>query len=71
MEKTIRIMKFINPTNETIDYLTPQEVHKITPVNDKNGKPHLMVDFYDDEFCLNSTLFCDSIEFETKEVENI
>ena len=63
-------MKFINPTNETIDYLIPQEVRKITPINDKDGKPHVMVDYYDDEFCLNCTFFCDSVEFETKEIED-
>ena len=66
MGKTITTLKFVNPTNKTIDSLTPQEVRKITPVNDKNGKPHVMVDFYDHEFCLNSTLFCDSIVVETK-----
>jgi hypothetical protein len=69
--KEITLLHFVGSTNTEIDALTPQEVHKLTPVNDKNVKPHFMVDFYDDEFCLNSTLFCDSIEFETKEVENI
>ena len=66
MGKTITTLKFVNPTNKTIDSLTPQEVRKITPVNDKNGKPHLMVDFYDHEFFLKSTLFCGSIVVETK-----
>ncbi len=66
MGKTITTLKLVNQTNEAIDCLTPQEVRKITPVIDKNGKPHVMVDFYDEEFCLNSTLFCDSIVVETK-----
>ena len=69
MEKTITTLKFVNSTNETIDYLIPQEVRKITPINDKDGKPHVMVDYYDDEFCLNCTLFCDSIIVETKEID--
>lgn len=69
MGKTITTLKFVNPTNETIDCLIPQEVHKITPLNDKDGKPHVMVDYYDDEFCLNCTLFCDSIIVETKEID--
>ena len=69
MGKTITTLKFVNPTNETIDYLTPQEVRKIKSVNDKDGKPHVMVEYYDDEFWLNCTMFCDSIEFETKEIE--
>lgn len=71
MKKTITTLKFVNPTNETIDYLIPQEVRKITPINDKDGKPHVMVDYYDDEFCLNCTLFCDSIIVETKEIEEL
>lgn len=71
MEETITTLKFVNPTNETIDYLTPQEVRKITPINDKEGKPHVMVDYYDDEFCLNCTLFCDNIIVETKKIEKL
>ena len=70
MGKTITTLKFVNPTSETIECLTPQEVRKITPVNDKHGKPHVMVDYYDDEFCVNCTLFCDSIIVDTKEVED-
>lgn len=70
MGKKITTLKFVNPTNETIDCLIPQEVRKITPINDKDGKPHVMIDYYDDEFCLNCTLFCDSIIVETKEIED-
>jgi hypothetical protein len=55
MGKTITTLKFVNPTSETIDCLTPQEVRRITPINDKDGKPHVMVDYYDDEFCVNCT----------------
>lgn len=32
------------------------------PVVDKNNKPGLMVDYYDDEYCMNATYFCDYIE---------
>ena len=69
MRKTITTLKFVNPTNETIDCLISQEVRKITPINGIDGKPHVMVDYYDDEFCLNCTLFCDSIIVETKEID--
>ena len=69
MGKTIITLKFVNSTNKTIECLIPQEVRKITPINDKDGKPHVMVDYYDDEFCLNCTLFCDSIIVETKEID--
>ena len=70
MGKTITTLKFVNPTSETIECLTPQEERKITPVNDKHGKPHVMVDYYDDEFCVKCTLFCDSIIVDIKEVED-
>ena len=69
MRKTITTLKFVNPTNETIYCLILQEIRKITPINDIDGKPHVMADYYDDEFCLNCTLFCDSIIVETKEID--
>lgn len=69
--KEITLLHFINSTSTEVDVLTPQEVRKITPINDKDGKPHVMVDYYDDEFCLNCTLFCDSIIVETKEIEKL
>ena len=43
-------------------WLTEKEIKKITPVVDKNGKPMLMVDFYDFEYCMNSTYFFEKIE---------
>ena len=69
--KEITLLHFINSTNTEVDVLTPQEVRKITPVVDKNSKEYLMVDYYDELFCIFSTLFCERIEFETKEVENV
>ncbi len=67
--KKITLLHFINSTNTEVDVLSPQEVYKITPVVDKNNKQYLMVEYYDDELCLNSTLFCKRIEFETKEID--
>ena len=67
--KKITLLHFINSNNTEVDVLIPQEVYKITPVVDKNNKQYLMVDYYDDEFCLYSTLFCERIEFETKEID--
>ena len=69
MEK-ITLLHFINCSNTEVDVLSPQEVYKITPVVDKNNKQYLMVDYYDSEFCLYSTLFCEHIEFETKEIND-
>ena len=56
MEK-ITLLHFVNSNNTEVDVLSPQEVYKITPVVDKNNKRYLMVDYYDSEFCLYSTLF--------------
>ena len=67
--KKITLLHFINSSNTEVDVLSPQEVYKITPVVDKNNKQYLMVEYYDDEWCLNSTLFCERIEFETKEID--
>lgn len=43
-------------------WLSEKEIKKITPVVDKNGKPMLMVDFYDFEYCMISTYFFEKIE---------
>ena len=49
-----------DPTEST--WLGEKEIKKITPVVDKNGKPMLMVDFYDFDYCMNSTDFFEKIE---------
>lgn len=49
-----------DPTEST--WLTEKEIKKITPVVDKNGKPMLMVDFYDFDYCMDSTNFFEKIE---------
>lgn len=49
-----------DPTEST--WLSEKEIKKITPVVDKNGKPMLMVDFYDFDYCMNSTNFFEKIE---------
>ena len=37
-------------------------VKLIMPVIDKQGKAGLLINYYDDEYCCNCTLACDSIE---------
>lgn len=37
-------------------------VKSIIPVIDKQGKAGLLINYYDDEYCCNCTLACDSIE---------
>ena len=38
------------------------QIKRIKPVVDKYNKPGLMVDYYDDEYCMNATYFCDYIQ---------
>ena len=57
-------IKLINSTNSEIDELAFEDISKMKPVVDKQGNPHLMISYYDNEYCLNSTLICDDIEIE-------
>ena len=45
-------------------------VKRIIPIVDKKGNPHLDVEYYDDEFCINSAIFCDSVSVINKEEKN-
>lgn len=42
--------------------INSKQIKRIKPVVDKENKPALMVDYYDDEYCMNATYFCDYIE---------
>lgn len=42
--------------------INSNQISRIKPVVDKENKPALMVDYYDDEYCMNATYFCDYIE---------
>lgn len=42
--------------------INSSQIKRIKPVVDKDNKPALMVDYYDDEYCMDSTYFCDYIE---------
>ena len=55
-------LKLINSTNLEIDELALEDINSIKPVIDKNGKPGLLIEYYDTEFCYNAALFCDNIE---------
>ena len=42
--------------------LSPRQIKNIVPIVSKDGKVGLLVNYYDDEICVTSTLFCDKIE---------
>ena len=47
--------------SEIVKILRHDEIIKIIATTTKNGVPKLMVNYIDDELCVNSTLFCDEI----------
>ena len=59
MKDKVLVLK--NPT--LIDYkeLPISVIHSIIPINDENGNLHLLINFYDDEFCVDAHTFCDEI----------
>lgn len=42
--------------------LNANDIHKVFPVIDKNGKEHLWVDYYDDDMCCVTSCICDKVE---------
>ena len=62
----LKLNDCLDKDNEIINV---ENVKKIIPVVDKNGKPSLFVTFYNTELCITTTINCSSIEFETKEIE--
>lgn len=68
--KKFTLLKLKNCLDKDNEIINAEDVKKIIPVIDKEGKPCVFVTFYDIEFCLTTTVVCDSIEFETKEIED-
>lgn len=64
----IQIAKFENSTSTDHKALPVSVITSITPVIDRQGKPAVIVNYFDDEYCLDASLFCDSIDFETLEI---
>ena len=44
------------------EMLSPRQIKDIVPIVAKDCKAGLLVNYYDDEICVNSTLFCDKIK---------
>ena len=44
------------------EMISPRQIKNIIPIVAKDGKPGLLINYYDDEICVNSTIFCDKIE---------
>ena len=63
MTRLLKKYKLIGDNNK-FHYLFPDEIKSISTHTDKNGNAVLIVNYYDDEFCCNSTIICDKIEVE-------
>lgn len=51
-----------NSTSSEWKELPIDMVRSMIPAIDKNGNPGLLISYYDDEYCCNCTLACDSID---------
>ena len=54
--------KFICKTNDGDVELYDTEVLNIKPTIDKNGNAILIINYYDIEFCVKSTMYCKKVE---------
>lgn len=59
--------KFICKTNDGDVELYDTEVLNIKPTIDKNGNAILIINYYDIEFCVNSTMYCKKVEIVNSE----
>ena len=59
MNSILKKYKLISGNN--IHYLFPDEIIEIYSIKDKDNNSCLVVKYYDDEFCMESTIICDKI----------
>ena len=58
--------KFICKTNNAVVELNDTEILNIKPTIDKNGNATLIVNYYDVDFYVNSTIFSSQIDIKTE-----
>jgi hypothetical protein len=56
------IFNCISEGDDIGEMISPRQIKNIIPIVAKDGKPALLINYYDDEFCINSSIFCDKIE---------
>ena len=62
MTKLLKKNKLIE--DNKAHYLYPDEITSIKAAVDKNGNAVLIVNYYDDDLCINSSIICEKIEVE-------
>lgn len=58
--------KFICKTNNAVVELNDTEILNIKPTIDNNGNATLIVNYYDVDFCVNSTIYSSQIDIKTE-----
>lgn len=61
---------FICRTTDVSIKLTDKELLNVKPTIDKNGNAILIVNYYDFEYCLRQTIYCDRIDVISEEETN-
>jgi len=59
-------LKLINSTNSELDELNIDDIRNIYPVIDKDGNPGIFIEYYDEEFCVTSSVACSEIEIKKR-----
>lgn len=57
-------------TDVAVHRLTDKELLNIKPTIDKNGNAILIINYYDFEYCLLQTIYCDRIDVIGEEETN-
>jgi hypothetical protein len=57
-------------TDGTVYKLTDKELLNVKPTIDKNGNAILIINYYDFEYCLRQTIYCDRIDVIGEEETN-
>ena len=58
----VAYLKLKNSSLKDYDKICVEDIHNIIPIIDKEGKAQLLINFYDWEYCMNASTFCDEIE---------
>jgi hypothetical protein len=64
MEKKDTLFKCYSSgdSEENMLFVAGSHIMKITPQRSLNNDVKLFVDYYDNEFCINTTFICDKVE---------
>jgi hypothetical protein len=62
MKIKVPYLKLKNSSLKDYNEICIEDIHSIIPVCDENNYPHLLINFYDHEYCMDASTFCDEVE---------